>query len=464
MTMHFANVNAMRLAYRVQGAGPPLVLLMGYRLNSAAWPTQFIEALAKQFTVITLDNRGTGQSEKPLAGYALANMARDVFELLIQLEITSTYLFGYSMGGAIAQEFVRQFPERVKGLVLCATMCGGPQATYAKQSVVRVMRDLDGLSPDEAARRIWKVTYAPTYLANNRELAESQMRREIADPTPLHAADLQFQAFAEFDASSALADIRCPTMLLTGDIDELISPQNSKMMVKRIRNAELIVLSGRGHRVIWEATEECTSIISRFFLRIENSCAKEADLHVNDRNAPTLLEALWPALEMYAQWPLIAAETAIDSLSIARQSILATGSAPFGDGKPILVLPQDLGSYLNASMLTAWLKATGYRPVIAHHADLATAKRFSQLITNVTRHLRRKTILITGIAGLTPAIDGAKRHPERISDLVVLGSPGSIDVPSDVRLHYISSGWTPMLTMTTLPQLLRNIPIQLLDQ
>jgi pimeloyl-ACP methyl ester carboxylesterase len=246
--MRFARANGVRLAYRVQGEGPPLVLIMGYRLNSEAWPAWFIETLTRQFTVITLDNRGTGQSDKPVTGYAIANMARDVFELLGELRITSAYLLGYSMGGAIAQEFVRQFPERGRGLILCATMCGGLQATYARQSVVRVMRNLDGLTPEEVARRIWKVTYASDYLENNRELVGKQMRREIAHPTPLHAADLQFQAFAEFDGSKALADIGCPTLLLTGEIDELISPQNSRMMVKLINGADwsLFLVAGIG--------------------------------------------------------------------------------------------------------------------------------------------------------------------------------------------------------------------------
>jgi len=205
-----ARVNGINIAFRVQGDGPPLVLIMGYRLSSAAWPAKFVDALAGRFTVITLDNRGTGRSDKPVTGYALANMARDVAALLDEIGVERAYLLGYSMGGAIAQEFVRQFPHRVAGLILCATMCGGPRATYAEPSVVRVMRDLDGLSTEQIARRIWKVTYAPDYLKKNLESAEEQMRREIALPTPLHAADLQFQAFAEFDGAQALSQIKCP--------------------------------------------------------------------------------------------------------------------------------------------------------------------------------------------------------------------------------------------------------------
>ena len=250
MTATFAEVNGIKIAYRVEGAGPPLVLVMGYRLSSAAWPPLFVEALARRFMVITLDNRGTGLSEKPVDGYAIANMARDIQGLLDKL--------------AIAQEFVRQFPERVQSLMLCATMCGGTRATYAKPSVTRVMREIDGLSPEQIARRIWKVTYAPAYLERHEAIAEDQTRHEIAFPTPLHSADLQFQAFAEFDGSKALAQIACPTLVLTGDLDELIPPQNSAMMASLIPSARLAIIPGGGHRVLWESTDECIDLISGF--------------------------------------------------------------------------------------------------------------------------------------------------------------------------------------------------------
>jgi len=184
-----ARINGINIAFRVQGKGPPLVLIMGYRLSSAAWPAKFVDTLAKSFTVVTFDNRGTGQSDKPVTGYALANMARDVAGVLDEIGIESTCVLGYSMGGAIAQEFTRQFAHRVTGLILCATMCGGPRATCAEASVVRVMRDLDGLSAEQIARRIWEVTYAPGYLRTHHEAAEircgarPRCRRRCTPPT-----------------------------------------------------------------------------------------------------------------------------------------------------------------------------------------------------------------------------------------------------------------------------------------
>ena len=194
-------------------------------------------------------------------------MARDVAGLLDEIGIERT-LPARLLHGRRHRAGIRRgnFQSAWPGLILCATMCGGPRATYADASVVRVMRDLDGLSPEQIARRIWQVTYAPGYLAKHREQAEDQMRRETALPTPLHAADLQFQAFAEFDGAKALSEIRCPTLVLTGDLDQLIRPQNSEMMAKLIPGAKLVVIPGGGHRVLWEAVDECTALIADFFL------------------------------------------------------------------------------------------------------------------------------------------------------------------------------------------------------
>jgi 3-oxoadipate enol-lactonase len=168
------------------------------------------------------------------------------------------------MGGAIAQELVCRHPNRVLSLVLFATLCGGTRAAYADASVMRVMHDLEGLTPAEAARRIWTVTYEPNYLAANRDKIERQMQLEIESPTPLHAADLQFQALVDFDSSTALPGVRAPTLVVTGDRDHLIPPRNSEVIADLIPGAHLIVLRGRGHRAIWEAPAQCMALVADF--------------------------------------------------------------------------------------------------------------------------------------------------------------------------------------------------------
>lgn len=465
MTAHFARVNGVRLAYRVRGEGPPLVLLMGYRLNSAAWPATFIDGLAQRFTVVTLDNRGTGLSDKPVEGYAIANLARDVRGLLDELGFAEVNMLGYSMGGAIAQEFVRQFPDRVSRLILCATLPGGSRATYAKASVVQVMRDLDGLSPEQAARCIWKVTYAPGYLEQHQAIAEDQMRREIALPTPLHAADLQFQAFAEFDGSRALAGIRCPTLVLTGDLDELIPPQNSMLMAKLIPDAKLVVIAGGGHRVLWEATQICVELITEFLATARDEQVTLPPPDADQARVPAL-DPLALAIDLFTAWPIALAKVGLETLAIVSQSIMVGNVSRFGDGKPIILVPRFLGSEFALLPLSIWLKALGYRPVTAglfvNLEDSHGERALSRSISEVTRRVGRKAVLITHSSGMDQALRAAHMHRERISDVVVFGAPHRPDTEG-LRTHFVSSGWSTFPGIIELPQLLRSIGIELIE-
>lgn len=466
MTATFAEVNGIRIAYRVQGAGPPLVLVMGYRLSSAAWPPGFVEALARQFTVITLDNRGTGLSDKPVHGYAIANLARDIHGLLDELAISRIHLLGYSMGGAIAQEFVRQFPERVQSLMLCATMCGGTRATYAKPSVTRVMREIDGLSPEQIARRIWKVTYAPAYLERHEALAEDQTRREIAFPTPLHSADLQFQAFAEFDGANALAQIACPTLVLTGDLDELIPPQNSAMTASLVPGARLAIIPGGGHRVLWENTDECIDLIGEFIRSESDESTAVCDVQVNQSHASSASSAFASWMELFTSLPLTLTRTGFDSLAVFRQSIMVGSASRFGDGKPLVLVPQPLGSNISLLPLSMWLKALGYRPVTAGHffsmEDCSSDRSLARAIRDITQTVGRKAILIAHSSSMTQVLAAADNNRELVSDVIIFDARNR-PTTDRLRVHFLQSGWPPLNGLVELPGLLRSIGIELIE-
>ncbi|HJZ21993.1 MAG TPA: alpha/beta hydrolase, partial [Bradyrhizobium sp.] len=402
---------------------------------------------------------------KPVDGYAIDNMARDVAGLLDELKIPRAHILGYSMGGTIAQEFVRQFPNRVVGLVLCATTCGGPRAVYAPPSVMRVMRELDGLKPEEVARQIWKVTYAPGYLAKHRELAEDQMRREIAAPTPLHAADLQFQALAEFDCSAALPNTKAATLVLTGDLDQLVSPQNSRIIASLIPGARLIVIPGCGHRVMWEATDECVAFISEFLADVDQGprrgvAAPTAQAQQNPLS--DFVDFFTPAMELFTQWPWMLAGAGVDAMAIARQSIYFGGKAQFGDGKPIVLVPQ-IGTNLPFMLLSRWLKVLGYRPLTTDVSANPDDQSVARSIRDISQRVGRKAVLVVSAAGLPLASKMADVHKDRVSDVVVFDASPRSDMPRGVRAHFISSGLPLFFAISALPQLLRNIRIELLE-
>ena len=488
--------NDVKIAFNIQGDGPPLVLIMGYRLNSSAWPREFLDSLARRFTVITPDNRGTGKSDKPLDGYAIANLARDVLGLLDALGIDRAHILGYSMGGAIAQEFVRQFPERVAGLVLCATMCGGRRAIYARASVLRVMRDLDGLEPEEIARRIWKVTYSPSYLADNMEKIEGQMLREIAEPTPLHAADLQFQAFSDFDSSDALPNVRAPTLVLTGDLDQLISPGNSKIIAELIPGAELRILRGIAHRLMWEAAQDCAHIVSDFLHEVDGergALAQSERLYstaesLRHDNPLTFFVEQWrEALELAARWPLVLNDFASDFMIHILQPLYFGRRPQLGDGKPIVIVAEDAVNRMAVTQFATWLSGIGFRPVMASFTPPDGRLRGAKLretIRCAAERTGRKAIVITLDSGLKPGVHAAASEPAHVCAILALAPPIDFGpAPDGLHVHIITtrddisaaigrvhrvSAWPGPIVINpdaliTLSDILREIPIELLE-
>jgi pimeloyl-ACP methyl ester carboxylesterase len=252
------------LYHEVVGEGPSVCLINGYRLSSAAWPHSFIARLSLRCSVIAFDNRGTGRSDKPDDGYEFDNQARDVIGLLDELRLSRVHLLGFSMGGAIAQEFAIRYPERVDRLILLATFCGGIWAEHAPLSVISRILVTEGLSAEEAARQSWPVTYSPDYLAANAEEVEQQMRRELEHLTPTFVAQRQTEALRKFDSYRRLPHIRAATLVATGTHDVLVKPRNSAILASRIPNARLETLADLGHRAIWEAPEEIADLIGDF--------------------------------------------------------------------------------------------------------------------------------------------------------------------------------------------------------
>ncbi len=256
--------NEIALYYDITGEGPTVCLINGYRLSSAAWPPSFIARLAERCSVMVFDNRGTGQSDKPDTGYEIGNLARDVIGLLDELQLPRIHLFGFSMGGAIAQEIAIRYPDRIDHLVLFGTFCGGIWAEPASHAVFRRLLVTGSQSPEEAARQAWPVTYSPEYLAANAEAVERQMRRELEHPTPMFVGQRQMEALRSFDSYRELPKIGAVTLVATGTHDELVKPRNSEILASRILNSRLEMLADLGHRAIWEAPEEIADMISDF--------------------------------------------------------------------------------------------------------------------------------------------------------------------------------------------------------
>ena len=104
--------------------GEPVALIMGFSGSGRGWGEAFLKLMEARFKIFVIDNRGTGESDKPDVEFTLGDLAADIAAVLDHAKTPRAHIFGISMGGMIAQEFVLAYPERTRGLVLGCTNCG----------------------------------------------------------------------------------------------------------------------------------------------------------------------------------------------------------------------------------------------------------------------------------------------------------------------------------------------------
>ena len=149
-------------------------------------------------------------------------------------------------------------------------------------------------------------------------------------------------------------------------------------------------------------------------------------------------------------------------MTIARQSIYFGGRARFGDGKPIILVPQ-LSSNLPFMLLSSWLRRLGYRPVTTDIFMNFDDQSIANSIRVTTQRIGRKAVLVVPASGMSLASRIAEVHKDWVSDIVVLNASHQSDTPFGVRAHFISSGWSLLFAMAVLPKVLRDIRIELIE-
>ncbi len=263
-----AKVGDIEVYYETHGEGEPLLLITGFGSYSAHWHV-IVPHLSREFRVVAFDNRGTGRSDKPDYPYTLAMMAGDAKGVLDVLGIDRAHVFGVSMGGMIAQEFALNYPDRLRCLVLGCTNCGGKHAIPASEEARQFLfgRDMAKLSVEERARLTVHWLWTKEFIEKHPEAVEDYVTITSRYPTPVHGFRSQAQAIAGHDTYDRLPQIKAPTLVITGDADRLIPPENSKILASRIPSAELVILKNAGHGFITDATEEASKAIIDFLKR-----------------------------------------------------------------------------------------------------------------------------------------------------------------------------------------------------
>ena len=265
--MPFVQINGIRLHYEIEGQGSPLLFIAGLGQPAIAWDPELIRTLAQSYRVITYDNRGTGLSDKPDEPYSISLFASDAIGLLDELSITRTHIFGVSMGGMIAQELGINHPQRVGSLTLGCTTPGGRNAIAAPPESMKMLEGRAGMTPEEAGREGWKLSFSDAFVQTHRAQLESHLQRTLTHVTPRFAYERHFQATMTLRVFKQLKDITAPTLVVTGRDDILIPATNSEILAREIPGAELRIFDNAGHGFFISVHEQFTAVFQDFLSR-----------------------------------------------------------------------------------------------------------------------------------------------------------------------------------------------------
>ncbi len=247
--MQHARVNGVELVYEVHGTGEPLVLIHGAQSDRSIF-VNLLPDFVDQFRALLFDQRGSGQSEKPDRAYTMGLLADDTAALMEHLDFSPAHIYGVSMGGMIAQELAIRHGPAVRSLVLGCTTPGGRQAVRLEGEALQRSHSTAPLSAEARGRALAETAFTKAYVAQHPELIPALIEARKKQPLDPVGFGHRMQAAATHNTFDRLAQITCPTLVITGKDDALIAWENSQLLAENIAEAELVVLEPAGH-VFW---------------------------------------------------------------------------------------------------------------------------------------------------------------------------------------------------------------------
>ena len=258
-----------KINYLDKGKGKNLVYIHGF-LGCSWLYEDFVEYFSKKYRVIAIDHLGHGKSDKPESeSYNLNDLANYVDQTLSKIiGDQKIILHGHSMGGMIAQIYATtpNLAKRLDGLILMATA-----PILKNPGLVQYIEDIRAGKMKIIDQEVVETIFLN--LCFNRKFRKNKENKALIDE--FVEKTLENKEFVgvrtmesivnNFDVEDKLKTIKVPTLILTGDKDIFILPEESKKMHEKIPNSKLVVFSPNvGHMINYEAKKDYIRVMEEF--------------------------------------------------------------------------------------------------------------------------------------------------------------------------------------------------------
>jgi pimeloyl-ACP methyl ester carboxylesterase len=255
------------------GSGPPLVFVHGL---AGSWPNwlEQLPVLAAKHRVVTLDLPGFGHSPMPAEQISISGYARLLDQLFDTLGIDAAAVVGNSMGGFIGAELAIAFPQRVEQLALISA---AGISTFDNRGAVRAIPVLRRVERLVAAYTAWMASKSDT-VARRPRLRDATLNVVTRHPSRLPAALAAellrgagkpgfmqaLQANLDYDFRDRLPEIACPTLIVWGEEDRLITARDASVFEELIPDSRVVMYKDTGHMAMIERPAAFNALLEEF--------------------------------------------------------------------------------------------------------------------------------------------------------------------------------------------------------
>jgi 3-oxoadipate enol-lactonase len=249
----------MKIAYRRQGSGPPVLLIHGVGGDSGNWDA-IAGRLQERFDLIAMDLRGHGRSDPITTPVDVHDFARDAVRVLDEAGVARCAVVGFSLGGVVAQALTLDFPEHVDRLAVIGTVCGRtPEESARARDRVEFLKQHGTSAIAEANRERW---FTEAFRTEHPDVVERRVQQvKSCDAASYLAA---FTVFCTADFADRVGMIQVPTLVVTGEHDLAATPRMARLMSEAIEHCEAHVLPGLRHSVLIEAPAQVAALLQAF--------------------------------------------------------------------------------------------------------------------------------------------------------------------------------------------------------
>jgi pimeloyl-ACP methyl ester carboxylesterase len=248
------------------GNGPPVVLIAGLGSTTRIWG-DLPAVMGRRFRVIAVDNRGVGGS----AGggrFTLRGAAEDLEAVLDAREVRRAALLGASMGGVVALTTALAIPHRVSRLVVVSSAA---RLSIHGRRLLEVLQDLLLYAPpDRAGAALMTLAFSPSFHERFARFIENADRLYGPEDSDLPGILLQLDHLLRgWDLRGGLPSIDVPALVLCGDRDPVVAPEDTAELAGLIPGAELVRVPGAAHSVLAEGGEATLERVLAFLIEDE---------------------------------------------------------------------------------------------------------------------------------------------------------------------------------------------------